>query len=270
MGPGEHCAWTAAQRLAGFDNTVEDMTGFDLKVEELRFFDHWLKDIDNGIMREPKVYYYTYGAPKGKQWRASDAWPLPQERRIPYYLGARKLGSEAPTQMGTRDSFLVSYEANEDNAAQHGLVYETEPLEHAVQVTGHPVVDLWLAASAADSDVVAYVQNVAPDGSVTSHSMHGHQRASLRREAAAPYNNLGLPWHPFRQADVEPLKPGEPVELRFDVLPFSMVFEAGHKIRLVLTFADNATPQLSPAPTVLVYRDQAHPSQIVLPIVDPL
>jgi predicted acyl esterase len=68
---------------------------------------------------------------------------------------------------------------------------------------------------------------------------------------------------------VQPLAPGEPVELRFDILPFSMVFDAGHKIRLILTFADTATPQLIPAPTVSVYRDASHPSSITLPIIEP-
>jgi uncharacterized protein len=112
------------------------------------------------------------------------------------------------------------------------------------------------------------VQNVAPDGKTTSYSMNGRLRASLRKEEPAPYDNLGLPWHPFRERDVEPLVPGVPVELRFDVLPFSMVFEKGHKIRLVLAFADTATPKLSPVPTVSVYRDATHTSSITLPIIE--
>lgn len=159
-------------------------------------------------------------------------------------------------------------DATAENAAANGLVYETPALANAVQITGHAQVDIWLASSANDSDVVAYVQNVAPDGSVTSYSMNGRQRASLRKEAPAPYNNLGLPWHPFREGDVEPLTPGEPVRLRFDVLPFSMVFDKGHKIRLILTFADAATPKLTPVPVVSIYRDAAHPSLIELPIIE--
>jgi putative CocE/NonD family hydrolase len=216
------------------------------------------------------VYFYTYGAPPGQEWTASDSWPLPNERRVRYYLGEGTLSTDAPTDATATDDFVVSYEATADNAAAHGLVYETPPLDRALQVTGHPVIDLWLASTAEDSDVVAHLQNVAPDGSTTSYSMHGRLRASLRKEATAPYDNLGLPWHPFREADVQPLVPGEPVQLHFDVLPFSMVFEAGHKIRVILTFADEAaTPRLDPAPTVSIYRDAERSSSVTLPIIDP-
>ena len=259
VGPATHCAWP----------TVQQLTGFDITIEERRFFDHFLKGIDNGVMDEPGVYYYTYGKPKGQEWSASRTWPLPNERRVPYYLGAGTLVREAPTAAEGRDEFLVNYDASAANAAASGLVYETPALEEAIEITGHPVVDLWLSSTAADSDVVAYLQNVAPDGTATSYNMHGRLRASQRRESSPPYDNLGLPWHPFRASDAQPLVPGEPAELRFDLLPISMVFEKGHKLRLVLTFADAVTPRLDPVPTVTVYRDAQHPSTITLPVITP-
>jgi len=270
IGPAGHCAWSDVQEQEQVDlgTSVQNITGFDITVEELRFFDYWLKGIDNGIMDEPKVVFYTYGAPEGEEWSQAEAWPLPNERRVPYYFGEGLLSTEAPTEAEAQDDFVVSYEVDAANVAEHGLVYETAPLEEAVQITGHPVVHLWLSSTATDSDVVAYLQNVAPDGSVTSYAMFGGLRASLRKEEPAPYNNLGLPWHPFLEADVQPLVPGEPVELQFDVLPLSMIFEVGHKIRVVLTFANSATPQITPAPTVTVYRDQTHPSSITLPFID--
>ncbi len=258
VGPAGHCAWF----------TVETMTGFDIAVEERRFFDHFLKGIENGVMHEPKVYFYTYNAPEGKAWQAAESWPLPNEKRVPYYFGDKTLGTAAPTSADAADERAVDYSSNAMNAATTGLVYETAALERAVQVTGHPVVELWLSSSATDSDVVAYLQNVAPDGSTTSYNMHGRLRASQRKEEMPPYENLGLPWHPFREADAQPLTPNEPVKLRFDMLPISMVFQAGHKIRLVVTFADTATPRLTPVPTVKVYRDAMRASSVTLPIIE--
>ncbi|MET0387328.1 MAG: CocE/NonD family hydrolase [Polyangiales bacterium] len=258
VGPAGHCAWF----------TVENQTGFDITIEERRFFDRWLKGIENGVMDEPKVYYYTYGATAGREWASAPAWPLPHERRVAYYLGDKSLGITAPSETSVSDEVTVDYDVTAATAADSGLVFETPALEAPVQVTGHSVVDLWLSSTATDSDVVAYVQNVAPDGSFTSYQMHGRLRASQRREAKAPYENLGLPWHPFGEADAQPLVAGEPVQLRFDILPFSMVFEAGHKIRLVLTFADTTTPRVSPAPSVRIYRDAEHPSSITFPIID--
>lgn len=259
VGPATHCAWP----------TVQQMTGFDITIEERRFFDHYLKGIDNGVMEEPGVYYYTYGKPAGQEWSASRTWPLANERRIPYYLSEGSLVREAPTAASAADELLVNYEATAATAAMSGLVYETPALEEPLQVTGHPVVDLWLSSTANDSDVVAYLQNVAPDGTATSYQMHGRLRASQRTESSPPYDNLGLPWHPFRERDAQPLVPGEPAELRFDLLPISMVFEKGHKLRLILTFADAVTPRLEPVPTVTVYRDAQHPSTITLPVITP-
>ncbi|MET0342778.1 MAG: CocE/NonD family hydrolase [Polyangiales bacterium] len=252
FGPGTHCAWT----------DVKNTTGFDIVIEERRFFDYWLKGIQNGVMTEPGVTYYTYNAPRGKEWTSVSAWPLPSEKRIPYYLGAKTLGTELPAD--GKDTITVDYAAT---PARPALGYETPALAADVTVTGHPLVDLWLSSTATDSDVVVTLQDVAPSGTVSSYNMHGRLRASLRKEAEAPYDNLGLPFHPSHEADAQPLTPGEPTRLRFDLLPISIIFKKGHRIRVAVTFADTPTPRLRPAPTVTVYRDAAHPSAVVLPIV---
>jgi predicted acyl esterase len=98
--------------------------------------------------------------------------------------------------------------------------------------------------------------------------MHGRLRASQRKEVDAPYNNLGLPYHPFGEKDAMPLTPGEPTLIRFDLLPISFLFKAGHRIQVMLSFADTPTPRVTPAPTVSIYHDAQHPSKIVLPIIE--
>lgn len=144
----------------------------------------------------------------------------------------------------------------------------TAPLEKDVRVTGHPVAELWVSSTATDGDFIATLQDVAPDGSATSYNMSGRLRASLRKEQDPPYDNLGLPWHPFGSGDVQPLVAGEPTRLRFDLLPISIRFKAGHRIRLVITFAEANTPRVTPAPTVTVYRDGTHPSLVTLPVIE--
>jgi predicted acyl esterase len=121
--------------------------------------------------------------------------------------------------------------------------------------------------TSSDGDFIATIQDVAPDGAATSYNVQGRLRASLGKLQDAPYNNLGLPWHGFYQADVTPLAPGEPAELVFDILPISMIFKAGHSIRLVINFADRTTPKLDPAPKVTIYRDSIHSSHLTLPII---
>ena len=151
-----------------------------------------------------------------------------------------------------------------------GLIYETAPLDKDVQVTGHPTINLWVSSTAADGDFLATIQDAGPDGAVKSYNVQGRLRASLRNLADPPYNNLGLPWHRSYEEDVVPLIPGQPAELEFDILPVSMVFKAGHRIRLVIDFADRTTPNLDPAPKVAIYRDSAHKSYVTLPIIGAL
>ena len=99
--------------------------------------------------------------------------------------------------------------------------------------------------------------------------MDGRLRASHRALYDPPYNNLGLPWHRGNEEDMLPLVPGEPAELVFDLYPISYIFKAGHRIRLVITFAEPIrTPKVSPAPEVTIYRNSVHPSYITLPIIE--
>ncbi len=219
-------------------------------------------------MTEDPVYYYTYNAPAGSEWRSAKRWPLPDEKRIKYYLGKGTLSTVAPTQAGQRDETTVAYDVTADNMTSKGLVYETAPLGADVQVTGHPTVNLWVSSTASDGDFVATIQDVAPDGTAKSYNVHGRLRASMRKLHKAPYNNLGLPWHRCYGKDVTPLVPGKPVELEFELLPISMVFKAGHRIRLVINFADQTTPRLDPPPKVTIYRDLKHKSYVTLPIIE--
>jgi predicted acyl esterase len=259
IGPGPHCGWVSVRRE----------TGFDLLIEELRFFDYWLKGIQNGVMDEPAVHYYTYNAPPGKEWRSSPQWPLLHERRTNFYLGqAKTLSTVAPTAAATQDEIAVDYEVTPENLAQKGLVYETSELALDLQVTGHPQIVLFVSTTATDGDFVATLQDVAPDGSAKSYNITGRLRASHRKLDDPPYNYLGLPWHRSQEADVSPLVAGEPAELRFELLPLSVVFRKGHRIRLVLTFAaGRATEAQSPAPIVTIHRDALRRSALTLPVI---
>jgi hypothetical protein len=66
------------------------------------------------------------------------------------------------------------------------------------------------------------------------------------------------------------LKAVMPVELVFDLLPISNVFDAGNRLRVTVTCADQMsfeTPELDPAPQVTVFRNNEFPSGISLPVV---
>ncbi|HEY7797300.1 MAG TPA: CocE/NonD family hydrolase [Hyphomonadaceae bacterium] len=259
VGPATHCAWTA----------VKDETGFDLVTEELRFFDYWLKGKQNNVMREPAVTYFTYNAPKESQWRSSETWPLKNERRTEFYLsGGSVLDRNKPAAAAERSTPMGAAPVAQTvtiEAAPGGAVFETPALVEDMEVTGHPAMTLWVKTDAGDTDVTARIDDVAPDGSTRSYQMLGRLRASHRQLATPPYNHLGLPWQTHRIADARPAPAGQPIELKFDLLPMSYIFKSGHKVRLTLTFADPQRRESPPPVTVL--SGGATPSALTLPLI---
>jgi uncharacterized protein len=229
LAPHGHCQW----------NEVAAETGFHVQIEQLRFFDYWLKGIDNGIMREPAVTYFTYNAPKGTQWRQSDTWPLAEERRTLLYLGDGVLTHDKvrrPMQRSinfgppsiARSTTLVQ--------APGGAVFETSPLPADLELTGYPLVKAWIESHGArDADIVARLSDVSPGGTERSYAMSGRLRASQRKTGAAPYDTLGAPYHTHRSEDVQLLERGMPVRLEIGMMPMSYIFPKGHRIRLTIS-----------------------------------
>jgi hypothetical protein len=253
----------------------------DFGAEHLRFYDYWLKGIDNGIAKEDPVHYYVMGS----GWRSARQWPLPEEKRTAYWFAADgRLTPEGPPEKG-RDTLAVDYSASvwpaprwsleptypEDLSANDakGITYTTPPLTADVEVTGHPVVRLWVSADVADADLFVYLEEVDAKGA-SHYVTEGSLRASNRATADPGFDYLGMPWHRSFAADAAPLPKGEPVELAFDLFPTSNLFDAGHRIRVTVTGSDKAnalTPEQTPPPRLVLHREKGRASHIVLPII---
>lgn len=231
-------------------------TRFDHAGELLRFFDAHLRDGGSAREHGPRVAYYTQV--EGR-WKTADHWPPPARALRLYLARDRVLAPQAPAGDG-EDRHRVDLAAGTgarsrwrslmgergpieypDRCARDArlLVYDGAPLDAALEVTGHPLVVLYLAVDATDADVFAYLEDVAPDGSVT-YVTEGQLRAlhrALVPPERAPYPT-SAPARSFERADARPLVPGEVAELRFDLLPTSYLFERGHRVRLALAGAD--------------------------------
>ena len=276
-----------------------NLSDLDYGAEALRWFDYWLKGIDNGIMNEPPIHYYLHDGPKSGTWQTSEQWPLVTQKSIPFYLGAGKSGSVAsvndgglatvsPAADAASDVYTVDYSTTTGSHTRWGaveeahaypdlrgrdakaLTYTTPPLETGLDVTGHPVVQLWLTTNAPDLDAFVYLEEVDASGKAT-YLTEGDLRASHRGLAQAPFNTFGLPYQSHVQADQLPVPAGKPMELTFSMLPTSYHFHPGSRLRITVAFADAGnfdTPVLTPAPTIHLLRDADHPSHVVLPIND--
>ncbi len=237
----------------------------------------------NGFERDAPIHFFTVNAPKGREWQASSSWPLPQAVSTSFHLAEKSRLTKAA--VGGATHFKIQYDVqcapDFDKALQFGpyaqpcpleqaaVHFVSAPLEKDLQLTGHPIADLSIASDAADTNVFVYLEDLAPDGSVTSIT-DGRQRASLRKVADAPWTYLGLPWRRSNREDVQPLEPGVPVRIKFDLLPISYIVKAGHRLRVSIAGADyreRDRDTVNAAHNITIYNTKDAPSVILLPIV---
>jgi hypothetical protein len=268
IGPWEHCQYTGV--LDG------QQTSFDMVAEHLRFFDRWLKGIDNGVSDEPPIYYVTLNAPQEKEWRFTPEWPIPGNKSTDYYLsseaGKGSLQLSAPQAAEAKDDYTADYDVNtkpsksHDRTPEEGLTYTTEPFTADAEITGHPLVHLWVSSTATDADIFLNLEDVDASGKAEVVSDQ-RLRASLRSLNDPPFDNGGLPWHRSYKEDEQKLVPGTPVEMVMDLLPISRVLPPGHRLRLTITCAAPGAAFFKPTPAyqIGIWHDATHKSFVTLP-----
>lgn len=256
----------------------------------LRWYDYWLKGIDTGIQNEPPIEIYVMGAEK---WRFENEWPLARTRFTKLYLcsggKANGLGGDGrlqtappadappdhftydpenpvPTlggQISTHGDVWGPRDRQSVQARQDVLVYTTEPLKEDTEVTGPVDLVLFAASSAVDTDFTATLTDVHPDGRAI-HICEGIRGATFRESLENP----------------TPIEPGRIYRFPISLWETSMVFKAGHRIRLEISssnfprYARNQNTGLPLGTSALmqkaeqtIYHDAAHPSHLILPII---
>jgi putative CocE/NonD family hydrolase len=246
-------------------------TEFDHFAEMLRFFDCHLKGIDNGCASEPPVRYFTMGE---ERWKETDAWPPAPARVLRLHLSAggtlarqpraSRVGEDtycgqSDTTSGHRSRWCsllglmvpVGY-ADERTENTKRAVYRSTPLAEDTEVTGHPLVHLSIRPSSTDLQLFVYLQDMAPDGSITTVT-EGCLRALHRRvsQSKPPHWQPG-PYHSFEKADGRPMELNQATRLSFDLLPVSYLFRRGHSVALALALADRENFSLQPGPPPII------------------
>jgi predicted acyl esterase len=255
--------------------------------EAMRWFDYWLKGKDNGIMDEPPVRYYVMGdvantqAP-GNEWRTAVAWPVPA-KPTSFFL---KPGGALSEKMAVVSESADSYDYDPKNpvptigganlSIKKGpmdqratgdrkdiLKYVTAPLASPIEVTGRVNVELWAESDAPDTDWMAKLVDVYPDGT---------ERLVLDSAVRARFRN-GFDREAF-------MKKGEVYKFSIDLWSTSIIFNKGHRIAIHVTSSND--PRFDPNPNTgkplradaetriarnTIHHDRAHPSRVLLPIV---
>ena len=250
------------------------------------WFSRWLKGRRSEASDWPPLQLFVMGA---NRWRGEREWPLQRTRFTTFYLhssghadlpaGAGWLSREAPGNQepdaydyDPRDPLMTLYttggqHAPMDQRALDGrrdvMVYMTPPLAAPVEVTGPVEVRLFAASSAPDTDFVAKLMDVWPNGFVQE-LCHGIVRARYRHSFDAP----------------SLIEPDRVYEYTIRVNPTSNLFRKGHRIRLDVSSSDfpnfdrnHNTGGDDYRDTVLraahqkIFHDAGRPSRVVLPVI---
>ena len=170
---------------------------------------------------------------------------------------------EAPGIIGARPPYpLLAHRADV-------LVFQTEPLTEAIEVTGTMAVVLWVSSSAPDTDFTAKLIDVYPPNEDYPEGYHLNLADSIIR---CRYRNS---WE-----CPEFMEPGESYRVRTDLPPISNRFMPGHRIRVDISSSNFPRFDLNPntgepmgrhtftqKARNTVHLDRARPSQIVLPVI---
>ncbi len=301
----------------GAEATLDGQLAADYWELRVRWFDHWLRDVPNGVDAEPAVRYFVMGGGSGLRnadgrldhggrWKSAQDWPIPGTVETPYYLYADgTLGTALPTP--ERDGLSYQYDPAHPVPSIGGtitsgapimvggafdqregpdffgstepyrplaerpdvLVFQTQPLEEDVEVTGPLVVRLWISSDCPDTDFTAKLVDVYPpnedypDG-FAMNVTDGIIRCRYRDSWEAPTL----------------MDPGRTYEVTIEAFPTSNLFKAGHRIRLDVSSSNYPHFDLNfntgepegrashaRVATNTVWLDRDRPSHAVLPIV---
>ncbi|MHB9132553.1 MAG: CocE/NonD family hydrolase [Armatimonadota bacterium] len=228
------------------------------------------------------------------QWRDEYEWPLSRTQYANYYLHAGgALSPQAPQGNAAPDRYTYDpehpaptlggnhsvgpynpglyehakpgpYDQRPNESRPDVLTFTSDPLPRDTEITGPIVLKLYAASSAPDTDFVAKLIDVYPDGRAMNLT-EGVIRARFREDV----------W-----GEPKLMQPEDIYLFTIDLQVTSNVFKAGHRLRVDITSSnfplwdrnlntgnDPATDTEMAVAQQTIYHDAEHPSHIVLPVI---
>ncbi len=251
------------------------------------FFDHYLRDAENGYEDLPVGQYYIM---PDSIWFETDDWyssipgpdtlyfygdggllPVPPAMGDSYSEYTYDPRDPTPSYGGERFDPLTpslkvgpwdirdSVESREDV-----VIFTTPPLESPITVLGTGKVVVYVSSDREDTDFAFRLTDVYPDGS--SYIINQGIRRGRLYESYAEENLL---------------TPGEIYEVEIPIRVLAKKWKTGHRLRLVISSANwpmfhrnlnNGGPMYEEGDSLIatnrIYHDASHPSMVVLPIVE--
>ncbi|HET6403449.1 MAG TPA: CocE/NonD family hydrolase [Candidatus Thermoplasmatota archaeon] len=193
--------------------TAENAGRDDMYLTLHRWFDFTLKGIPNGIDKEP---VYDVQDSQGR-WRRADAWPPADATPLTLQLGA----DGTLVQSGAKPGRLTFGGAENLQGFVLGdgrgtLAFETDALADGLHIVGRPVLNLTLSSD-------------RPAGTIIARLWDGDRLVSQ-----GAYNLL----YAAGLESPQPLTPGAPVTLGFEMYPTDWALTPGSALKLTLETQD--------------------------------
>lgn len=210
-------------------------------VMQRRFFDRYLKGIDNGWEKEPRVELDLRAVDDTvKRTITAAQWPLPQTQWTKLHLDAatKTLAPAVPAAPAT-----VRYEA-----LGPGVTFTTASMERDTEIAGPVKLKLFVASTTDDMDMFATLRAFAPDGTETVFFSSTAPRAPvsqgwLRVSQRALDPARTTEYRPYHtHAQTEKLTPGTVYEIDVEIRPTSVALPQGHRLALTLQGRDFDRP----------------------------
>jgi len=242
-----------------------------LKYEALRWYDHWLKDVDTGIMDEPPIRLFIMGP---NTYRFENEWPLARTEWTKLYL--RPFGKLNPEpDPGTPDPDPLVHRPPIISTEHSSLIYATPPVSAPMEITGPVVLNVFAELDQPDATFIAKLWAVGPGGERFPLN-RGVLRAS-HRALDEERSTFHSPVHPH--TNPEPVVPGEINEYSISFPAISYVLRPGERLELEISTSDpieipwhHVINVMGPLPSMTltyykVHRDKTHQSHLLLPVI---
>lgn len=234
-----------------------------------QWFERWVKRVDNGADREPRVLIFVMGGGSGRKnvegrldhggrWRAEADWPIPGTRTTPFYLDG--LGALSTAKPSARSQFRdYSFDPAHPVPTLGGTVISRPPAIFAgaydqiesAEFFGcsapyrplserEDVLVFQTAPLAEDVEVTGpiefrlWISSDCPDTDFTAKLIDVHPPSEDYPNGYAMNLTDGILRARYRDSweSPAPLVPGEVYLIRIEAFPTSNLFKRGHRIRV--------------------------------------
>jgi putative CocE/NonD family hydrolase len=201
-----------------------------------RFFDHFLKNKNNGWDQQPRVQLNVRHPGEKFVVRHENEWPLARTQWTRFYLDPR--GNRLATQPPNGGAKSITYEPK-GNGTTFSMTVERE-----TEITGPSALKLFASSATNDADFFVVLRVFDPAGKEVLFQGaldpktpvgQGWLRASHRKLDP----KLSLPYRPYHTHDeLQKLQPGKSVELDVEIWPTCIVVPKGWTIALSIRGSD--------------------------------